>query len=108
MKNERRHFWAADLFYIGIMVIPILAGIVLKILSAPVADGVQIAGAQIYFTIPMPIQNLIITEAQVNSFLVLLSLLGLCLYLTHGLKTRGSEEGNILQNGLLKKQMLSF
>ena len=103
MKNERRHFWAADLFYIGIMVIPILAGIVLKILSAPVADGVQIAGAQIYFTIPMPIQNLIITEAQVNSFLVLLSLLGLCLYLTHGLKTRGIRRRQHLAEWIVEK-----
>lgn len=32
----------------------------------------------------MPLQDLPITESQVNSWLVLVSIFGLCLYLTHG------------------------
>ena len=33
-------------------------------------------------------QDLVITEAQINSWIVMISIFGLCLYLTHGLKTR--------------------
>ena len=70
------------------MIVPIFIGILIRILTKPESTGISITGAQIYFTIPMPIQDLIITEAQVNSWLVVISILGLCLYLTHGLKTK--------------------
>ncbi len=70
------------------MVLPIVAGIILKILTAPLSEGIQITGAQIYFKINMPLQDLVITSAQINSWLVMISITGLCLYLTHGLKTR--------------------
>ena len=69
------------------MIVPILAGIVLKILTTPMSEGIQISGAQIYFKIPMPLQELVITSAQINSWLIMLSITGLCLYLTHGLRT---------------------
>ena len=86
MKKSR--FAAVDILYICMMILPIVLGIVLKILTTPLSEGIQITGAQIYFTVPMPIQNLIITSAQINSWLVMVSVTGLCLYLTHGLKTR--------------------
>jgi len=86
MKKSR--FAAVDILYICMMILPIVLGIVLKILTTPASEGIQITGAQIYFTVPMPIQNLIITSAQINSWLVMVSVTGLCLYLTHGLKTR--------------------
>ncbi|MBQ8392428.1 MAG: F0F1 ATP synthase subunit A [Clostridia bacterium] len=46
----------------------------------------EITGALIFFTIPMPIQDFPITEAQINSALVMISIFCLCLYMTHGLK----------------------
>lgn len=70
------------------MIVPILFGMILRILTKPATEGIVIAGAQIYFTLPMPIQNLVITESQINSWLVMISVLGLCLFLTHGLKTK--------------------
>ncbi len=79
---------ALDILYLCIMLLPIAVGIVLKILTTPVSEGIQITGAQIYLKIPMPIQDLVITSAQINSWLVMISIFGLCLYLTHGLKTR--------------------
>lgn len=88
MNSRRRSFIAADILYISMMVIPILAGIILKVLTKPGGDGVNISGAQIYFDIPMPIQNLIITESQINSWLVMISIIGLSLFLTHDLRTR--------------------
>ena len=68
------------------MVLPLIAAIVIKVLTAPVSSGISITGAQVYFTVPMPIQNLPISSAQINSWCVILSLLWLCLYLTHGIR----------------------
>ena len=78
-----------DFLLILLIVLPLLCVMALKVLTAPAAplsDGVQISGAQIYVTVPLPVQELPITEAQVNSWAVMLSILGLCLYLTHGIK----------------------
>ena len=79
---------ALDILYLCMMVLPLIAGMVLKILTTPLSEGIQITGAQIYLKIPMPIQELVITSAQINSWLVMISIFGLCLYLTHGLRTR--------------------
>ena len=87
MKKNR--FLIADIIYICMMILPILAGIILKVLTTPETQGISITGAQIYLNIPFPVQNLIITSAQINSWLVMISITGLCLYLTHGLKTKG-------------------
>ncbi|MBE6956531.1 MAG: F0F1 ATP synthase subunit A [Ruminococcaceae bacterium] len=73
------------------MVLPIAAAIALKVLTTPASEGINITGARIFFTIPMPVQDLPITEAQVNSWLVLITIFGLCLYLTHGLSVRGGS-----------------
>ncbi|MBQ5798808.1 MAG: F0F1 ATP synthase subunit A [Clostridia bacterium] len=70
------------------MVLPLAFGIVLNVLTKPASEGISISGARIFFTIPMPLQNFPVTEAQVNSALVMITILFLCLYLTHGLKER--------------------
>jgi len=88
MKSKSRLFKAVDILYICMMVVPLICGIALKVLTKPPSEGISITGAQIYFTIPMPIQDLPVTESQVNSLIVMIMLLGLCLFLTHGLKTR--------------------
>ena len=74
--------------YLFLMIAPIVGGILIKILTTPASEGIQISGAQIYLRIPMPVQELIITSAQINSWLVMISIFGLCLYMTHGLKTK--------------------
>lgn len=86
MKTSLK-FKIVDALYISMMIVPFVFGMVLKILNNPASEGVNISGALIYFEFDkMPLQPLYITEAQVNSFLVLLFILGLSLYLTHGLK----------------------
>jgi len=67
------------------MILPLLCGIVLEILTSVPAEGIVIEGAGIYFTIPMPIQDLPITESQVNSWLVMITIFFFCLYITHGM-----------------------
>lgn len=92
MKRKSRRFAAVDALLILMMILPIVACIVLKVLTKPASDGISITGAQIYFTLPMPIQDLPITESQINSWLVMVSIIGLCLYLTHGLKVRADTK----------------
>ena len=88
MKKKSPSFIAADILYISMMIVPILFGIILRILTKPATEGIAIAGAQIYFTVPMPIQDMVITESQINSWLVMIAIMGLCLFLTHGLRTK--------------------
>ena len=88
MKTKNRTFFAVDILYISIMILPILCGIVIKILTKAPTEGITISGAQIYFEIPFVIQNIVITESQVNSWFVMVTISGLCLYLTHGLSVR--------------------
>lgn len=83
-----RKFKILDIFYIVMMALPITAGIVLKLLTNPQTEGVSVRGALIYFTIPMPVQDFPVTESQINSVLVLISVFFLCLYLTHGINQR--------------------
>ncbi len=85
MNTKSRWFKAVDICYLAMMILPILALIVIKILTNPLSDGIAISGARIYFTLDMPVQDLIITESQVNSLAVLIAISGLCLFLTHGM-----------------------
>ncbi|MBR2350016.1 MAG: F0F1 ATP synthase subunit A [Clostridia bacterium] len=85
------------------MVLPIVAAITLKVLTTPASDGVSITGARIFFTIPMPLQDLPITESQINSFLVLISIFGLCLYMTHGLKVKANLRRQHIAEWIVEK-----
>ncbi|MBQ8248306.1 MAG: F0F1 ATP synthase subunit A [Clostridia bacterium] len=76
---------------------------VLNILLKPASEGIEITGAMIYFTLPMPIQPLQITEAQVNSVFVIITVLGLCLYLTHGLSVREPSKRQHLAEWIVEK-----
>lgn len=87
MKTEpSRRFRIADVCYLLLIILPLVAGLVLKVLFSPASEGISITGALVYFTIPTPIQAFPISEAQVNSVLVILSILGFCLYMTHGIR----------------------
>ena len=89
MEESKQHSRMVDALLLLLTIAPLALAIVLKVLftpDAPLEDGVSISGALVYFTIPMPLQAWPITEAQINSWAVILSILGLCLYLTHGIK----------------------
>ena len=85
MRKTSLKFKLVDIFYIVMMILPILGGILLQVLTKPASEGVNITGARIFFTVPMPIQDFPVTESQIYSALVLIVLLFACLYLTHGL-----------------------
>ena len=86
MRKNSLKFRIIDIFYIVMMIFPLVFGIVVNVLTEPQTEGITITGARIFFTIPMPIQDFPITESQLNSALVMVTLFFLCLFLTHGLK----------------------
>lgn len=103
MKSNSRRFAVVDVLLIILIILPLVLGMVLKILTTPVSEGISITGAQIYFTIPMPIQDLPITSAQINSWLVIISLLGICLYMTHGLNVKKPTKRQHLAEWIVEK-----
>ena len=92
MNIRSRRFAAVDIILIVLMILPLLCGMVLKIVTTPPSEGISVSGVRIFFTVPMPIQDLPITESQINSWLVMISLFSLCLYLTHGLSVKAQTK----------------
>ncbi len=114
-KRKGRSSRALDILIIILAVLPILACIVLKVLTNPASEGINISGPLIYFHIHMPIQDLYITESQINSLAVVISVFWLCIYLTRGLKTRPDKKRQIVAewivekvDGLVKNNMGSY
>ena len=107
MTEEKRgrdaRFRRTDGLLIALMVLPLLAAIVLKVLYTPASEGVDISGAMIYLELPFPVQPLIITESQVNSWAIMVTLLGLCLYLTHGLTEKAETKRQLIAEWIVEK-----
>ena len=102
-KTQKNVFILVDVLLILMMILPIVGAIVLKVLTTPASEGVSITGARIFFTIPMPLQDLPVTEAQINSLLVLISIFGLCLYMTHGLKVKAESKRQRIAEWIVEK-----
>lgn len=79
-------FKLIDLLLILLMILPIACGIALRVLTKPQTEGISITGAMIFKEISFPLQSLLITEANVNSWLILISISALALYMTHGMR----------------------
>lgn len=84
--REKRRFRLVDILLILMMVLPLVAAMTLKVLTTPESEGISITGAQIYFSIPMPLMDLTISAAQINAWLILITIFGVCLFLTHGIQ----------------------
>ena len=83
---NRTAFKVRDIIFLLMTILPFIVGIVIRVLFIPSSDGIEITGAHVFFSIDFPLMPLVITEAQVNSWIVVISLLFLCLYLTNGIK----------------------
>ncbi len=88
MKEKSLSFRIVDVLLLTGFLLPFLFGIALYILLEPASQGIEIAGAKIYLTLHLPLQDLPITESQVNSWIVIVALFFLCLFLTHGLSAK--------------------
>ena len=112
MDNKSLRFKAVDMLYLAMAILPFVVGMVLKALTAPATEGIVVSGARVFLEVKMPLQNLLITESQVNSWLVMLSLFGLCLYFTHGLSPQKPSKRQVIAEwiveqcqGLVKENM---
>lgn len=96
-------FKLVDTLYVLGMILPFVLCMVLKVLTNVPSEGISISGAMPYFTIPMPIQDLAITEAQVNSVAVIIALFFMCLYFTHGLKVKATLKRQLIVEWIVEK-----
>ncbi len=102
-KKRNTRFILTDILLLCGAIIPLIFGMALRVLTTPASDGIAISGARIYFTIPMPLQNLPITESQVNSSIVVVSLFFLCLYFTHGLSVKAQLKRQLIAEWIVEK-----
>ena len=102
-KRKDIRFKIVDILYILGIVLPFVFVMVLKCLFNVPSEGINITGALVYFEIPMPLQNLLITEAQVNSWAVVVSIFFLCLYFTHGLSVRAQLKRQLIAEWIVEK-----
>jgi len=103
VNSKSLRFKAADIIYLCMAILPFVVGMVIKVLTTPPSEGIAISGARVFFEVKMPLQNLLITESQVNSWLVIISLLGLCLYFTHGLSPLKPSKRQIIAEWIVEK-----
>ena len=103
MNHKSSRFVLGDIACLSLAIVPLLVGMTLKVLLTPPNEGLVITGAQIYFTVPMPLQAWPVTESQINSWLVILSILGLCLYLTHGVRAGVPTRRQLVAEWLVEK-----
>lgn len=103
MKKKSIGFRMVDALLILMMILPLVCAMAIQVMTKPSSDGVSIAGARIFFTIPMPIQDLPITESQVNTWLIMISLFFLCLFMTHGLTEKCESKRQALAEWIVEK-----
>jgi len=97
------HFLFVDRLYLLLAALPLVAGMFLQLLTKPAADGIEISGARIFFTIPLPIQNLPITESQINSWLVVLTIFWLSKWLAHGVTETAVTKRQLVCEWIIEK-----
>lgn len=103
MTHKTRRFIAVDILLLVLAILPLVAGMVLKALFNQPSEGISVSGALIYFTLPMPLQDLPITESLVNSWLVIMTVFWLCLYLTHGIAAKPQTRRQLVVEWALEK-----
>ena len=103
MNKRSIGFRLVDALLILMMILPLVGAMALQVLTKPASDGVAIAGARIFFTVHMPIQDLPITESQVNTWLIMISLFFLCLFFTHGLTEECSSKRQAIAEWIVEK-----
>ena len=103
MNTKSRRFKAVDILLLAGAILPFLAAIALKVLTTTPSTDINITGALIYFTIPLPFGGLPITEAQVVSAAVIIAIIFLCLYLTHGIAVVPNSKRQLVAEWIVEK-----
>ncbi len=92
-----------DGLLLAAMILPFVGAMVLSVLTKPSSAGISVTGALVYFVIDMPIQPLLITEAQIVSVCVIIALLALCLFLTRHLKEHATGKRQHIAEMIVEK-----
>ncbi len=103
MNTKNSRFKIVDIVLIVLMILPLLSCVILKILTAPLKEGIVISGAMVFTTLKLPFWDLPITESQVNSAAVVLTILFLCIYLTHGIENGVKLKRHYIAEWLVEK-----
>ena len=101
--SEKTKARVVDILLLAMIIVPFVLAIALKVVNKPVEEGISLTGAMVYLTIPMPLQDMYITESQVNSAAVIIALLGLCLYLTHGIAVVPNSKRQVVAEWIVEK-----
>lgn len=98
-------FRLVDGLYLAMIVLPLLAGMLLQIFTElPTgSEGLSITGARVFVEIPFPVMPILITEAMVNAWLIIITIVGVCLFLTHGLTVKGGGLRQIAAEWIVEK-----
>ena len=102
-KTRTVKFKIVDILLLFFMIFPVLGALLLEILTRAPSKGITLTGAQIFIQIDMPIQKLYITEAQVNSWVVVVAIFFLCLYLTHGISAKAHTKRQLLLEWVIEQ-----
>lgn len=102
MKSNKK-FLIIDILYLALMLSGFVFAVILKVLFTPISDDIDISGALVFFTIKLPLWDLPVTETQINSLVVIWSLLWLCRYLTHGISVKGGLRRQIIAEWIVEK-----
>ncbi len=103
LQKTSRRFQLVDAIYCVMMILPLLAGMALQVVTKPPSDGISLSGARIFFTIPMPIQDFPVTESQINSLLVTITIFFFCLYMAHGIAERARLKRQLIAEWIVEK-----
>ncbi len=101
--NDKTKFRLIDILLIIGMILPLAAAMAVKILFTPYEEGIAVHGALVFFTIPMPLQELPIAESQINSWMLIISIFFFCLFMTHGTKEKADTKRQHICEWIVEK-----
>ncbi len=104
MDKKTLRFRIVDGLLIAMAILPFIGCMVLKILFTPAANGIEVKGPLVYFTFDkMPLQPLYISESTVVSLAVVMAILALSLWLTHGIRMVPNSKRQIVAEFIVEK-----
>ena len=100
MKKKSR---IIETLLLVLTILPLICGIMIKVFTYEPSNGIEISGAKIFFTLDTALGKMPITESQVNSWLLIIMVLNICLYITYGMAPEGGGIRQIIAEWIVEK-----
>ena len=84
-------------------ILPLICGIMIKVFTHVPGNGIEISGAKIFFVLNTVLGQIPITESQINSWLVIIMVLNICLYITYGMAPEGGGIRQVIAEWIVEK-----